>query len=335
MTRISILAVRVLVESVDNAGVSTARLLDAAGLTAAQLEDESASLSLAEYRRVLRAALVTSGNPALGLHMGERVSAGKFGVVGYLAEQSSCLREALALCSAYGSVFTAGPRLQLVEDGELATLRLSLICEGLPEVQLTTEFALTWLLRLVRQFVGDEAQVLRAFFAYPAPAHRAEYTRVFAGREQFSHAFSGLELERPWLDRSRPHSSPELLRVLQAQAELLLARGDRDAPPMLRVKRWLASHGLQTRPTMETVARALGMSARSLRRQLASGRVSYSDLLEDARAARAKELLRNPRCSVQDAAYALGFEAPPAFSRAFKRWTGMPPSAYRAMHATV
>jgi len=322
--------VRALVETVESSGVSHAHLLAEAGLSAAQLEDDSTVLSLDQYRRVLRAALLTSDNAALGLHMGERTSAGKFGVVGYLAEQSSCLREALAISSAYVSVLTEGPRLEVVEENELATLRLTLICDGLPEVQLTTEFATTWLLRLVRQFVGDDAQVQRAFFAYPSPAHRAEYTRVFGGREQFSHVFSGLTIERSWLDRARPHSSPELLRLLQTQAELLLARGDRAAPPLQRVKRWLSAHSLESRPTMDTVARELGMSARSLRRQLACERVLYSELVEDARAARAKELLGDTQCSVQDAAYALGFEAPAAFSRAFRRWTGMAPSEYRA-----
>jgi AraC-like DNA-binding protein len=328
-TRVSITAVRALVESVDTAGVSSARFFAEADLTAGQLQDGSADLSLAQYRRVLRAALVTSGNPALGLHMGERASVGRFGVVGYLAEQSSCLREAFELGNTYLAVLTDGPRLEVVEEGDLATLRFTMIAEGLPEVQLITEFACAMLLRLVRQFVGDDALVRRAYFAYPAPAHLAEYTRVFGGREQFLHSFSGVEIERSWLDRIRTHTSPELLRVLLVQAELLLAKGDRDAPPIQRVKRWLSSHSLHTRPTLDTVARGLGVSPRSLRRQLASERVSFSDLLENARAARAKELLGDTQCSVQDAAYALGFEAPAAFSRAFRRWTGLTPRAYR------
>jgi AraC-like DNA-binding protein len=81
---------------------------------------------------------------------------------------------------------------------------------------------------------------------------------------------------------------------------------------------------------MDDAARALGVSARSLRRQLAAEGVSYSELVERARVAAAKRMLRDPRTSIQEAAYAMGFAAPAAFHRAFKRWTGMTPKQYRA-----
>ena len=97
-----------------------------------------------------------------------------------------------------------------------------------------------------------------------------------------------------------------------------------------RVKRWLASHDELLKPTMDAIARDLGMSARSLRRRLREERVQYDELVREARTLRAKRILADPRHSVQDAAYALGFGTPAAFSRAFKRWTGMAPSAYRA-----
>jgi AraC-like DNA-binding protein len=117
---------------------------------------------------------------------------------------------------------------------------------------------------------------------------------------------------------------------LQARAELLLARLEEDAPAAERVKRWLASQSLQTRPTMETIAHALGTSARSLGRRLQCERAPYSELVENARATRAKSLLADPRHSIQETAYAMGFGTPAAFSRSFKRWTGLAPSAYRA-----
>jgi AraC-like DNA-binding protein len=115
----------------------------------------------------------------------------------------------------------------------------------------------------------------------------------------------------------------------------LLVRIDREAPLVERVKRWLSSHPLQTRPTMAEVARDLGMSARSLRRHLSGQRVPYHDLVEDARSTRAKDLLTDPLCSVQEAAYALGFESPGAFTRAFKRWTGIAPTVFRAPREPV
>jgi AraC-like DNA-binding protein len=81
---------------------------------------------------------------------------------------------------------------------------------------------------------------------------------------------------------------------------------------------------------MDATARDLGMSARSLRRRLSEERAVYADLVEEARANCAKRMLTDPHASVQEAAYAMGFASPTAFARAFKRWTGVSPSAYRS-----
>jgi AraC-like DNA-binding protein len=72
------------------------------------------------------------------------------------------------------------------------------------------------------------------------------------------------------------------------------------------------------------------MSSRSLRRHLHAEGASFDDLVGGAQTIRAKQLLEDPRCSIQEAAFALGFSTPAAFTRAFKRWTGATPTAYRA-----
>ena len=324
------MAVRALVAAVERSGVEPARLIAAAELLPAQLEDADARVSFADYSRVVRAALALTGDPALGLHMGEHASTARFDVLGYLGEHSATLRDALQMSARYGRIAAEGPELELHEQGEAAVVRLSLLRGDAPEVQLTAEFVTASLLPLIRRFAGPAALPAQVYFAYPAPAHRAEYARIFVGRERFEHAFTGLELERAWLDRAQRDRSPELYALLETRAELLLARLDQDAPAAERMKRWLVSQDLQTKPSMEAIARALGMSARSLRRRLREERASYGGLVEDARVLQAKRMLADPRLSVQEAAYAMGFATPAAFSRAFKRWTGKTPSAYRA-----
>jgi AraC-like DNA-binding protein len=326
------MAVHALAAAVEGVGVERARFLAEAGLAAALLEDSNARISLADYNRALRAALSTSGDPALGLRMGGQASTAKFDVLASLAEHSGCLREALQVSARYARIVMDGPRLELCEEGDIASVRCTPLCGEAPEVRLTAEFVMSSLQYLIRRFVGSAVQVRRVLFAYQAPAHRAEYTRIFEGREQFAQAFTGIEIERAWLDRAHAYRSPELRTLLQSRAELLLARVEQDAPAAERVKRWLAAQSLEIKPTMDTIARALGMSARSLRRRLHDEGAPYDDLVEDARALRAKSMLADPRLSIQETAYALGFVTPASFSRAFKRWTGMAPSAYRAEH---
>lgn len=327
---VSTIAVRALVAGVEDAGVERARLLAHAGLTAFPLDDPDAELPHADYVRLLRAALATSGDPALGLRMGQRASPGRFDVLVYMTEHSSCLREALGAFLRYGRIVARGPRLELHELGDLASIRCTVTPTSVPELQLTAEFAMTFLLRLVRHFVGASARPRRVCFPYARPAHGDEYARAFDGRAHFEQPFTELQIDRAWLDRANAFRSPELWALFRSRVELLLARSEHEVPARERVQAALAAQNLESRPTMETIGRQLGMSARSLRRRLHDERAPFHDLVEQARAEHAKRLLTDARASVQDAAYALGFNTPAAFSRAFKRWTGMAPTTFRA-----
>src|SRR5262249_19790801 len=81
---------------------------------------------------------------------------------------------------------------------------------------------------------------------------------------------------------------------------------------------------------MPTVARALGLSARSLRRRLAEEGTSFREVVDAAMGTVAKRLVSEKDRPIEAAAYALGFSHPSAFHRAFKRWTGATPASTRA-----
>ena len=325
------MAVRAVIAGVEGAGIARDRFLTDAGLAWSQMNDGSLRVPWQEYCRVIRAALASSGDAALGLHMGEQASASWFDVLGHLAQHSTTLRAALESCVRYSPLASDGPRLELREEADLAVVRLWHLSGDSPEVRFVAEFVMCGLLsHLFRRFVGVGALPRRVCFAYAAPAHHAEYTRIFQGRACFGQAFTGIELERSWLGCWQLHHSPELHDLLRTRAEQLLSRLDRDAPATDRVRRWLGCHSLRDKPSMEQIARDLGMSGRSLRRRLSEEGAHFTQLVEDARATSAKRMLDDPRRSVQEAAFALGFASHAAFTRAFKRWTGQSPSAYRA-----
>jgi AraC-like DNA-binding protein len=84
------------------------------------------------------------------------------------------------------------------------------------------------------------------------------------------------------------------------------------------------------RPTsLKRVGEAVGTSARSLQRQLADLGLTFSELLARIRLSHARELLRDPAVKIIDVAFELGYSDPANFTRAFSRWTGVPPREYR------
>jgi AraC-like DNA-binding protein len=78
--------------------------------------------------------------------------------------------------------------------------------------------------------------------------------------------------------------------------------------------------------SIERAARELGMSRQTLYRRLRDEGVTFEALLEAKRRQLAIRYLGLDRMSVKAVTYKLGFSDPAAFSRAFRRWTGMNPS---------
>ena len=81
--------------------------------------------------------------------------------------------------------------------------------------------------------------------------------------------------------------------------------------------------------SVDRVARELGMSRQTLYRRLKAEEVTFEEILDAKRRQLAIRYLGHDRSSVKAAAYKLGFSDPSAFSRAFKRWTGVNPSEFR------
>ena len=85
--------------------------------------------------------------------------------------------------------------------------------------------------------------------------------------------------------------------------------------------------------SIDRVARNLGMSRQTLYRRLKAEGITFEEILDSKRRSLAIRFLGIHRLSVKAAAYKLGFSDPAAFSRAFKRWTGVSPSEFRASPA--
>jgi AraC-like DNA-binding protein len=82
-------------------------------------------------------------------------------------------------------------------------------------------------------------------------------------------------------------------------------------------------------PKIDTVARELGMSSRTLTRRLAEDGVTYKALLDEVRQKLALQYLKDRRISPKQVAYLLGYSEVPAFYHAFRRWTGSSPLQHR------
>ena len=82
-------------------------------------------------------------------------------------------------------------------------------------------------------------------------------------------------------------------------------------------------------PTIAGVASAAGLSVRGLQRRLAKAGVTYSQLREEVCRDAAFRFIENRALTLSQVASAIGYSDPAHFTRAFIRWSGMTPRAYR------
>jgi AraC-like DNA-binding protein len=294
------------------------------------VDEDEARLPLDVYKRVLDAALELTGEPALGLRLGEHANSAMLPVVSHLTQHATTLGQAIDTIVRYSSILAHGYSPQLIQSGERVTLSVPPLRGDVSAVRLTAEFVQTGFLRLLRQYVGPTVLPFAASFAYPEPAYAAEYRKVFGGVERFGQAFTGVEFPRAWLAHAQPYRHADLHALLQTHAEAELARIERGGSMVARVQRILARQSPRELPTMAEVALQLELSARTVARKLLAEGMTYAELLEDRRTSAAKGLLESRRFSIQEAAAAMGFADAPAFHRAFKRWTGLTPKQYLA-----
>src|SRR5262245_58421573 len=134
---------------------------------------------------------------------------------------------------------------------------------------------------------------------------------------------------RRWQARAEPALAQLLDQQLAAQLAALPAE---EASFLDRIRSALFAELDRGEPTLEAIAARLRMSPRTLQRRLREEGSSLSAVLDRLRAELALRYLGEPRTSIGEVAFRLGFSDPTTFHRAFRRWTGQTPAEYRRGH---
>lgn len=327
---VSISLVRTLIEAVERAGVSAEDFIAASKLERASIEDASTRIDLPAYDALQELALDMTKNPALGLHMGEHASMSAFQIVGLLAAHCRTIREGLEVFFRYHRIIADCPASYLEERGGESVLIYNFLRSTPRCTRLRAEFGVTRLLRIGQMFAGVSATPREVWFEHAEPPYVDEYHRMFGQkRVRFSQPTTGIVMPTAVLDAVQLHPDAQLYQVLKQQADTLLREVDSGATLSAKIHHLVVHHFTEMEPDMETIARRLGMSSRSLRRRLQEEGSSFSKIVDDAMGELACNVLREPNTTIHEAAFRLGFAEASSFHRAFRRWTGKTPKQFR------
>ena len=186
------------------------------------------------------------------------------------------------------------------------------------------------LLAACREMVGAPVTPLLVQLSYREPADVKEYERFFGAPLEFGALASSFLLRSEDMARRLAMADKTLAGYLETLADQKLASVGAERSLSERVRRTLWAELSERTPDLDAVARALGMSARTLQRQLHREGVTFAKLLEELRRELAPALLRDGQHGVSEVAFLLGYEDPSAFRRAFQRWFGSSPRSFRS-----
>ncbi len=283
-----------------------------------------------DWSALLDALAAQLAEPALGLRLGGELVPDAYDLAELTARACPNVGEALARLVRYASLIHERMALRLREEGGVTVLTHSVLGEPRGAGRHVSELALAWILRQLRAASDPALAPVRVDFVHARPRDLAPLHACFRTQElEFGCAEDALHLPASALAQPVRSHDPRLLATAEALAEQALKEHAPAFDLIAAVNAKLREQLPRGTPTLADVAERMHMAPRTLQRRLDEQGVQFSELLDLLRAERAKALLKDGSSSLTEIAFSLGFHDLATFSRAFKRWTGMPPGMFR------
>lgn len=322
---VTVLMARTAVAALEERGIHADGVLRIAELSREALAAIENRLPHDRVRSLWEAAAEAARDPSFGVHVAEALPAGAFDVLEYVLSTAETVGAGLSRLTRYIPLVHDHGTLELLVEPEVGRLvrRVPVVA---PQYD---EFSMTVLLVRSRQASGVQWNPARASFQHARAPDDGELSRVFGCPLVFGAAETEMQIPAAVLALPHQHADAKLFSVLCRHADTLLESMPAQGSLLARVSSAITRRMATDLPTLATTATAVRIPERTLQRRLAEEGVSHSALVDDVRRALAAKYLGSANVSVTEIAYMLHFADPTVFSRAFKRWTGESPAAYR------
>jgi len=294
--------------------------------------DPNASLPWDECVRRLSFTLERSGDPFLGLRVGERISVSALNVAGHILATSRNMRETAEQYGRFAPLVFAGAAFTLEESSDEASYGFTAPPVDAAGEAFCADLTLTIVSNVVRGMFVARGRRLRVELRHPGPEETQFYEQVFGARVVFNAEHNRVVFPRAMIDETKRIAPHDLQHMLSCRADELLAQRERSLDVVKRVREALSSADLDTFD-LARAAQALGMGTATLRRRLADRGTAFSQIVDEVRRELACDALKTTHTDIKQLSARLGFSEPRAFHRAFRRWTGTTPARFRAGRA--
>ncbi|MFZ5525171.1 MAG: helix-turn-helix domain-containing protein [Pseudomonadota bacterium] len=293
------------------------------------LEQAGTWVALDVFDQAMAAAIEASGDASFGLVVGKSIAMMQFRLFTPLALSAPSLRQVLADLLYFSPLALERCEIELVETPGAARLEIEPLVQHGHSGRFRTEQVVSSTMQMLRLAGAEPRDILQIQFPYACPdGLQGRYAAAFGRHLSFGQAACTIEFNPALLDAPQPSHDPLAYTAARTRAELALAAKGHGSDLAEQVRQ----HVLQAFPhqaSVQETAAHLGISERRLRRQLQMLGLSHSDLVQQCQRLAAERLLADAALPLKQVADALGFSSVSTFHRAFRRWAGVTPSAWR------
>ena len=312
--------------ALDAAGCDGAALLAEAGFDPKHLDGPDTRCPLANTGQLWRIALEATGDPAFGIKVANHYKHTTFHALGYGISASSSLKEAFERVRRYCHVVSDAVDYRFFRQGS----EYHFVIEPVVVIAVEAIDALvSTYLRMCRSLIGSQFSPLLIELRRARPDNTDDFERLWRSPLRFGAQQNRLIFDSDSIERLLDTGNPELAQQSDAISSRYLARIER-YNIVARVREVLNQRLHGGEPSQEDVAEILNVSARTLQRKLGDSGTTFKEILDESRHEMALAYLSSPQHSVNEITYLLGFSCTSSFTRAFRRWTGLSPSDWRA-----
>lgn len=297
-----------------------ARLLEGTGVTEDDLLNPAFDIGVFQQVRQIENATRVYG-PGWAVARPELWNLPAHGALGVAVVSAPTVAESLSVLERYGHVRSPWFRIA-IRPGAAGTTHIAFrltVALDVEQWRPMMEIAFLAIRAMMAAVLGRAPVEMSYHFAGAAPAYASRLEDVLGGTVEFGAHDSFVALPGAWRGIASAHADAPLFARAGAELEDVLARLEDRATLRAQVERLL-----QTMPAgrldAPNVARALGVSRRTLARRLKEADVTFRELLDLEMKGRAERLLSSGSMSRPDMAEYLGYRDPTSFSRACRRW---------------
>lgn len=297
-------------------------------------------LPLSSFVRLIEAASSATNDDCFGAHLGEICLLRELGLPGYLATFAPDVQSALSSFARYYYLLGDATDVRFETQLGVASFTYSVLDPASWPRRQDAEQVITMIVMLIREWAGAGWSPSRVCFEHARPAQAAELERILGCPVRFDCRSNTVFFSLADGERKNPAADPKLFRLLSWFAETVTESTESAETQRPTSFREQVLFSIDTcanlgSVSIHSVARALGLEARTFQRRLRSEQTSFSELQEEYRSRQAAKLLERADLSEKDLASRLGYANLNSFIRAFRRWYGVTPGQFRERHAST